>query len=83
MAFLIVEYEYESPVTDDELAANSAKVSPCLDARGIKWVQSYVASDRKRGLCVFEAADAESVRESFRRANVRFQRVWPAFAPWS
>ena len=34
--------------------------------------------DRKRRICVFEARDAESVREAYRLQGVKFERAWPA-----
>jgi hypothetical protein len=34
--------------------------------------------DRRRRVCVFEAADAESVRASYRSAGVKCERVWAA-----
>jgi hypothetical protein len=83
MTFHIVERVYENPVTDEELNESSAMLEPCLKARNIKWVQTYVAKDRKRCLCIFEAPDSETVRTSFRTANVKFERVWAAFAPWA
>jgi len=39
-------------------------------------MRTYVSADRSRGLCVFEAPDAESVRIAHRSANVDFDRVW-------
>jgi hypothetical protein len=41
-------------------------------------VRSFVALDRKRRICIFDAPDAEAVRESYRSAGVRFERVWSA-----
>jgi hypothetical protein len=50
----------------------------CLQAHGAKWRRSYLAKDRKRMICEFEAADAEQVRESARSAGVPFDRCWTA-----
>jgi hypothetical protein len=51
-------------------------VAACARTRG--WVTTYIADDRRRQLCIFEAVDAESVRRSFRTAGVAFERVWSA-----
>ncbi len=36
---------------------------------------------RRRMICVFEAPDAESVRESLLKVGVQFDRVWTAQIP--
>ena len=82
MPYIIVEHRYEKPLTDDELDVSGDRLSPCLEARGAEWVATYVAEDRLRSICVFTAADAESVRVAHRFADVKFERVWPAFAPF-
>jgi hypothetical protein len=41
-------------------------------------MRSYLSTDRLRMVCEFEATDAESVRQSYRSAGVRFDRAWPA-----
>jgi hypothetical protein len=83
MAYLMVQYQYATAITDQELEAQSSRLAPCLEARDVKWVQTYVSKDRTRQLCIFQAADAETVRQAFRTANVAFVEVWPAFTPWT
>jgi hypothetical protein len=78
LPYLIVEYTYDPPLTDEALNADSAALQPCLEIRGIRRLRSYISSDRRRGLCEFEAADAETLREAYHTAKVRFDRVWPA-----
>jgi len=41
-------------------------------------MRSYLALDRKRLICEFEAADAEQVRDSYRSAGVSFDHCWTA-----
>jgi hypothetical protein len=78
MAYLIVEYTYDPPLTDEALNEVSAALSPCLEARGIRRLRTYLSADRRRGLCEFVAADAETLREAYHTARVKFDRVWPA-----
>jgi len=78
MATMVVEQSFDHPLTSDELNAMARRVDPCLEAHGARWMRSYIAADRKRVLCEFEAADAEKVRESYRSAGVAFERVWTA-----
>ncbi len=83
MPHVVVEYLHTPPLPPDGLEKNGAKLGPCLQTRGVRWLTTYLASDRRRQICIFEAPDAESVRESYRSAGVAFERVWPAtrFAP--
>jgi hypothetical protein len=78
MAYLIAEYRYDPPLTDEQLNRESAALQPCLQAHGVRRLRTYLAADRTRGFCEFEAADAESVREAYRSAKVGFKRVWQA-----
>jgi len=76
MKYLIVEHRYKTPISDEEFNYMSARLAPCLQQHQIKLMRTYVSDDRSRGLCVFEAPDAESVRIAHRTANVDFDRVW-------
>lgn len=76
MARIIVERIFDPPLTEEEHMARSMRLSPCLEPSRIRWIRSYVSSDRCHGVCEFEAADAESVRIAHRTANVPFTRVW-------
>ena len=78
MARIVMEQTFEKPMSDEELASFSQKLDPCLDVRNGTWARSYLANDRKRMVCEFEAPDAESVREALHLAGVPFDRVWSA-----
>ena len=78
MAILIVEQTFEVPLTDEEHDRAAQRLDPCLEQHGARWMRSYLAADRRRLLCEFEAADAEAVRASYRSAGVTFERVWTA-----
>ena len=78
MSLIIIESSWEEPISDEEFDAIAARVTPCLDERQATWVTSYMATDRRRRVCVFEARDAESVRQAYRLSGVKFDRVWAA-----
>jgi hypothetical protein len=78
MPHVIVEYAFDPPATEEDLDRIAEQLEPCLQGRDVRFVQSFVSLDRRRRICVFEAADAETVRSSYRSANVVFERVWPA-----
>jgi hypothetical protein len=78
MVRLIMEKEFEPPLTVEEHNAEARRVDPCLVAHEVRWIRSLVSADRRRMICEFEAADADSVRMAFRSARVVFSRVWVA-----
>ena len=78
MPYLLVEYDHDPPISDEQLMAGSAALTPCLQARNIKRLRSWISADRRQGVCEYYAPDAESLREAYHTAKVRFKRVWPA-----
>ena len=78
MPYLLVEYDHDPPITDDQLMANGAALEPCLQVRNIKRLRSWTSVDRTKGVCEYFAPDTETLREAFRMALVKFSRVWPA-----
>jgi hypothetical protein len=83
MRVLIVEYKHESPVTDEQLRAATDKLHDCLETRAVKWIQTYLTEDRTHQFCIFEAPDADAVRSAYRMADVKFERVFAAFTPFT
>jgi len=78
MPHLIVETEFDPPLTEEEHNRQAQRLDPCLEAYGARWMRSYLSTDGRRIVCEFEAADAEAVRGAFRSARVGFTRVWTA-----
>jgi hypothetical protein len=78
MPFLIVEYEFDPPVTREGLAEMKAKLAPCVGMRQIRGIRTIISADGSRGFCEIEAPDAETVREAYRSARVPFRSVWQA-----
>ena len=76
MAYVIVERTFDPPLTEMEQLARFHRLMPCLETSRIRWIRSFVSSDRCHGVCEFEAADAESVRIAHHTANVPFRRLW-------
>jgi hypothetical protein len=78
MAIVIVETVFDPPITEAEFDVLAERVDPCLAERHATWVTSYFATDRRRRICVFQAADAETVRQAYRLSGVNFERIWTA-----
>jgi len=76
MPYLIVESSYEIPVDDQMLASGMSALRPCLQVRGIRRLRSWLSEDRRRGLCEYEAADTQSLREAYAEADIRCQCIW-------
>jgi hypothetical protein len=80
MPHIIVEYSFDPPITEEEFDHVATKLEPCLEAREVRWVESFFALDRRSRICIYEAPDAEAVREAYRSAKVGFVRAWAAEA---
>jgi hypothetical protein len=78
MPYLLVEYRFDPPVTDEQLTTATIALGDCIKVRGITKLRSWVATDRRRGICEYRAADAESVRDAYRAAGVTCSAIWPA-----
>ena len=78
MPRIIVERSFDPPLTQDDVDAASRRVAGCLDLYRVRWIRSYFSADRRRMVCEYEAADAQSVRDVQNTAQVPFERVWPA-----
>lgn len=76
MSLIVVETTAEQPLTDELLQDDHERVVPCLEARNVTWRYSLLSTDRRRMICTFDAPDAESVRESYRRAGLQPRPTW-------
>ena len=72
----VVERTFATPPTDDDLAAVSQRQHNCLDIYGVTWKRSVLSEDRRRGICEYEALDAESVRRVQFESEAEFDRIW-------
>jgi len=48
----------------------------CLESRNVRFIRTFFSADRKRMICLYEAPDAESVRQAQREAGVPFEEAW-------
>jgi hypothetical protein len=73
---VLVERTFDPALRDEELRAVSRAVGKCLDLHRVRWRASFLARDRRRMLCHFEAPDAEAVRNVFRLAGTAVAGLW-------
>ncbi|NJL49908.1 MAG: DUF4242 domain-containing protein [Leptolyngbyaceae cyanobacterium SM2_5_2] len=78
MALILVETLSDAPLTPENPTDTDFRVLQCLTERAATWRYSLLSSDRHRMICTFYAPDAESVRESYRRAGGVFNSIWTA-----
>ncbi|MBW4618890.1 MAG: DUF4242 domain-containing protein [Cyanosarcina radialis HA8281-LM2] len=76
MTIAIVETLSDFPLNPEEPNDISLRVLDCLAERHATWRYSLLSSDRHRMICTFDAPDAESVRESYRKGGAGFSRIW-------
>lgn len=76
MSLVIVETLTDTPLNLEALTDPHNAVLACLAERNATWRYSLLSGDRRRMICTFDAPDAESVRESYRKGGGFFSRVW-------
>lgn len=76
MTRIVVERSFPTPQSDLEMTAVAERERPCLAAYNATWKRSLISADRKRMVCEYEAADAETMRRIQREAGAQFDRVW-------
>lgn len=75
----VVERLFETPLSVAALEEKEARLSPCLESYCVRRLQSYLARDGRRLVCIYDAPDAESVRQIQRSASLAYERLWRAF----
>ncbi|HBB36085.1 MAG TPA: DUF4242 domain-containing protein [Cyanobacteria bacterium UBA8803] len=78
MVRVLVEATHNPPLTEEFLQFEIKVPNPCLVARNVRWLRSFVSRDRRRTICELEATDADTVREAYRQAGYSVERVWVA-----
>ena len=72
---VMVERLFDEPVTLEFIQAIEDAGAQCLTLRNVTFVKTCFSIDRKRMLCLYNAPDAQSVRDAQREANMPVERV--------
>jgi len=75
-ANILVERQFEDSVTLRQIQDIEDAGIWCLETRDVRFIRTYFSADQKRMICLYEAPDAESVRQAQRQAGVPFDDVW-------
>ncbi|MEM1278440.1 MAG: nickel-binding protein [Cyanobacteria bacterium P01_H01_bin.152] len=73
----VIEGTYP-PITQEFWDAANVRSLDCYKNRNVEWLHTFMSSDRTRLVCELNAPDAEGIRETYRRLNIPFERVWSA-----
>jgi hypothetical protein len=73
---VFASWSFEEPITLEELESIDPSSSVCLRNHRVRILRTFVASDRRRVVCLCQAADAESVRLALRDTTRPVERVW-------
>jgi len=68
MRRFIIERQFAERIeVTKDVAANVRLVN---DEVGVKWVFSFLSADKRKTYCLYEAENAEAIREAARRADL-------------
>ena len=67
MALFLIERNLAETI---ELDAGNAEIRRINDDVGVRWLYSFLSADKKKTYCLYEASDADAIREAARRANL-------------
>lgn len=76
MSLVIVERALEEPREFSGFQALESAVRGCLLTYRVRPLRAFVARDRHNMICLYDAPDAESVRETQRAAGLPVSHVW-------
>ena len=68
MALFIIERNFAEDLDVD--ADTVTAVSEINAACGVKWLNSFLSADKRKTYCLYEARNADDIREAARRANI-------------
>jgi hypothetical protein len=75
-ANVLVERSFEAPVEIQDIQEIEDAGRWCLETRDVRFIRTFFSVERKRMICLYEAPDAESVRQAQREAGVPFNDAW-------
>ena len=69
MALFIIERTFAEAIAEESAEA-SAEIEAVNAELGLDWVQSFLSLDRTRTYCLYEAPNAEALREHAERLGI-------------
>jgi len=78
MQLVVVERLFDEPFDIDGFEDIRKDGKWCYDLYRVRYLKTYFSTDRRRMICLYEAPDAEAVRQVSRQLGAPFERVWAA-----
>jgi len=68
MALFMIERNFATALNAS--AADLKAIVEINNGAGVKWLQSFLSADKRKTYCLYEAENAEAIREAARRAGL-------------
>jgi hypothetical protein len=65
---------FDLPITQEDMDAVNGRIGRCLDSQGVTLAVSHISADRRRMVCVYGAADVQSVRHVLNATQAAFRQ---------
>lgn len=75
MGLYVIERNFAENLDPDALDDEGIKL--VNDEVGVKWVLSFLSADKRKTYCLYEAPDAEAIREAAARLGVPADVITP------
>ncbi len=76
LANVVVERRWDEPVALDDIQAIEDAGAGCLTTHQVRFARTFFSTERRRMICLYQAPDAESVRNAQRQAGMPLESVW-------
>jgi hypothetical protein len=76
--WVVAESLFTEKITPEFVAAAREESRWCLDLHRAEYVESFLASDGLRMVCIFRAPDAEAVRRASQQGGMPYAEIWTA-----
>jgi hypothetical protein len=67
MALFVIERNFAEALSEETDESGTAAILAVNDELGLEWVSTFLTADRTRTYCLYEAPNAELLREHARR----------------
>ncbi len=74
MALFVIERNFADQLDPDAL--DQAGIKAVNDDVGVRWIYSFLSADKKKTYCLYEAPDAESVKQHAAELGLPLERFY-------
>ncbi|WP_226580423.1 DUF4242 domain-containing protein [Acuticoccus sediminis] len=77
MPKFLIERNFAEQLELEDWRANNPRIEAVNDEVGVRWIYSFLSADKRKTYCLYEAPNAEAIREAARKANVPADVITP------